>query len=302
MSRGVGHGSGPRSRAVCPRVPDAQHWAGRSGGEGPGAGALLAAPGCTQHRSPHVPAAGAGAEPGCGCSRSAPSCPSPEGRDPTHGGEGVPETPSHTDGARTPQPENHSLRPRFQPWPERPANAPREASMGGSPTARQGAPQEPRAERPAGPHEQAATALPTLCGLGRGRGATCARPSARTRLHEARHPMLRMPPFETAETSGAAGRRRHGGHGAPPSCAPPSQSLCAWDPHFLCSLQLAGPPGTGLRPAPVGAAPNRECWAQGRAAGQRSSRRGRAGRVLGHTARCPHGMSPALPWKPELDP
>lgn len=69
------------------------------GGQGGGARGGRA-PGCTQHRSRHVPAAGAGAEPGCGCSRSAPSCPSPEGRDPTHGGEGVPETPSHTDGAR----------------------------------------------------------------------------------------------------------------------------------------------------------------------------------------------------------
>lgn len=298
----MGHGSGPRSRAVCPRVPDAQHWAGRSGGEGPGAGALLAARsiGHGTFRRP-----GQGQSLGVAAPAAPPRAPRQRAVTPPTEARAFLKprrTPMVPGGARTPQPENHSLRPRFQPWPERPANAPREASVGGSPTARQGAPQEPRAERPAGPHEQAATALPALCGLGRGRGATCARPSARTRLHEARHPMLRMPPFETAETSGAAGRRRHGGHGAPPSCAPPSQSLCAWDPHFLCSLQLAGPPGTGLRPAPVGAAPNRECWAQGRAAGQQSSRRGRAGRVLGHTARCPHGMSPALPWKPELDP
>lgn len=267
------------------------------GGRGGGARGGRA-PGCTQHRSQHVLAAGAGAEPGCGCSRSAPSCPSPEGGDPAHGGEGVPETPSHTDGARwcphastrKPKPETtvstvageaRQTRPGKPPWaaPPQPGKVP---------------PRSHAQNGPAGPHEQAATALPTLCGLGRGRGATCARPSARTRLHEARHPVLRMPPFETAETSGAAG--------APPSCAPPRQSSCAWDPHFLCSLQLAGPPGTGLRPTPVGAAPNRECWAQGRAAEQRSSRRGRAGRVLGHTARCPHGMSPALPWKPELDP
>lgn len=290
----MGHGSGPSSRAVCPRVPDAQHWAGRSGGEGPGAGALLAARsiGHGTFRRP-----GQGQSLGVAAPAAPPRAPRQRAETPPTEARAFLKprrTPMVPGGARTPQPENHSrrgrqTRPGKPPWaaPPQPGKVP---------------PRSHAQNGPAGPHEQAATALPTLCGLGRGRGATCARPSARTRLHEARHPMLRMPPFETAETIGAAGRRRHGGHGAPPSCAPPSQSLCAWDPHFLCSLQLAGPPGTGLRPAPVGAAPNRECWAQGRAAGQRSSRRGRAGRVLGHTARCPHGMSPALPWKPELDP
>lgn len=210
---------------------------GRGGrGEGPGAGALLAAR-SIGHGHGHVPAAGAGAEPGCGCSRSAPSCPSPEGRDPTHGGEGVPETPSHTDGARTPQPENHSLRPRFQPWPERPANAPREASVGGSPTARQGAPQEPRAERPRRPPRAGCDRAPRALWAGAGpRGHLCqalrADPSRRSAAPSAQDAALR--------------------NGGDERGCRPAPARRAWRPSILCApepeLVRVGPP-LPLQPA-----------------------------------------------------
>lgn len=209
------------------------------GGRGGGARGGRA-PGCTQHRSRHVPAAGAGAEPGCGCSRSAPSCPSPEGRDPTHGGEGVPETPSHTDGARRcphastrkPQPETTvstvageagkrapgSLRGRL---PHSQARCPPGAT-------RRTARRPPRAGCDRAPHALWAGAGPRghLC------QALCADPSPRSAAPSAQDAALR--------------------NGGDERGCRPAPARRAWRPSILCApepeLVRVGPP-LSLQPA-----------------------------------------------------
>lgn len=212
---------------------------GGQGGEGPGAGALLAAR-SIGHGHGTFRRPGQGQSLGVAAPAAPPRAPRQRAVTPPTEARAFLKprrTPMVPGGARTPQPENHSLRPRFQPWPERPANAPREASMGGSPTARQGAPQEPRAERPRRPPRAGCDRAPHALWAGAGpRGHLCqalrADPSPRSAAPSAQDAALR--------------------NGGDERGCRPAPARRAWRPSILCApepeLVRVGPP-LPLQPA-----------------------------------------------------
>lgn len=191
------------------------------------------------------------------------------------------------------RPENLSLRPQLRPWPEGRGGGARKRAprrlLGGSPTA--------GALPPRAPTSGAVAALTTLRGLGRGHGAPRAGSSALTCLSVAPQRSGCCPAKRRRRAAGTAGT-------APLHPGAPEPEHVRVGPPLPRSLQLAGPPGTGLSPAPGG----RQRQTVGAGAGARERRSsGRDGLAeywprSCPAARRPYATSPAPPWKPTSDP